>query len=342
MNQQDKHNENGNNPHASNDTPTRFGAVALIGFTNAGKSSLINHMLGMKLAIVTPKVQTTRYKQAFIVHHNNAQIVFFDTPGIFNPENFFERQLITMMEESIEIADQFIYVIDSKNFKKHNHIQEIKKLLKHKKPLSICFNKTDLVEKMQLLPMVQSVMDTPLQHKKTQKDHKQGHQNGSNDLLGANIQHVFFSSTKDKKGIQTLLDHLADTLPESPFHYNEDMLTDYSMRQVCAEITREKILQFCHKEIPYHCHIVTEDFQESVMKSGPERGNPVMEISQKILVRRKTHKAIVIGKQGQQLKRIGSASRQDIEAITGAKVILKLYVSTQENWPDQVVIEEEM
>ncbi|OBZ96076.1 GTPase Era [Pararhizobium polonicum] len=282
--------------------PTRSGFVALIGATNAGKSTLVNKLVGAKVSIVSHKVQTTRAIVRGIAIHNNAQIVFMDTPGIFKPRRRLDRAMVTTAWGGAKDADAIMMLIDSERGLKGD-AETILEGLKHvEQPKMLVLNKIDQVEREDLLKLATA----------------------ANEFV--DFERTFMISALTGSGCDDVLDYLAMKLPEGPWYYPEDQISDLPMRQLAAEITREKLFLRLHQELPYSSHVETEKWEER--KDGSVR------IEQVIYVERDSQKKIALGKNGDAIKAISMASRKELSEILEQPVHLFLFVKVRENWGD--------
>ncbi|MCA1493751.1 GTPase Era [Sinorhizobium alkalisoli] len=282
--------------------PTRSGFVALIGATNAGKSTLVNRLVGAKVTIVSHKVQTTRAIIRGIAIHDNTQIVFLDTPGIFKPRRRLDRAMVTTAWGGAKDADVIVLLIDSERGLKGDAEAILDGLKEVRQPKVLVLNKIDRVRPEELLQLSAA----------------------ANDAVG--FERTFMISAQNGSGCQDLMDYLAATLPEGPWYYPEDQISDLPMRQLAAEITREKLFLRLHQEIPYASHVETEKWEER--KDGSVR------IEQVIYVERDSQKKIALGKGGEAIKAISTAARREISEILEQPVHLFLFVKVRENWGD--------
>ena len=281
---------------------TRCGFIALIGAPNAGKSTLINALVGSKVAIVTPKVQTTRTLLRGIAMEGQAQLVFLDTPGIFAPRRRLDRAMVTTAWSGAHDADIVAVLIDVKAGLNDDAEALLKKLQEVRQPKVLILNKVDLVEKARLLALAQTANDT------------------------AKFEATFMISATKGDGVADVRQWLAAHVPAGPWHYPEDEVSDAPVRQLASEITREKLYLKLHQELPYQSTVETESWTER--KDGSVR------IEQTIYVERDSQKKIVLGKGGQSIKAIGEASRRELADILEKKVHLFLFVKVREGWGD--------
>ena len=283
-------------------TATHSGFVALIGAPNAGKSTLVNRLVGAKVSIVTHKVQTTRALVRGIATHRNAQIVFVDTPGIFQPKRRLDRAMVTTAWGGAKDADLVLVLIDAERGLTGDAEAMLERLADVRQPAVLVLNKVDRVPRETLLGLASAANER------------------------AKFEATFMVSALTGSGCDDLLDFLAGRLPEGPWYYPEDQLSDLPMRQLAAEITREKLYLRLHQELPYSSHVETEKWEEK--KDGSVR------IEQVIYIERDSQKKIVLGSKGETIKAIGAAARKEIGDILGQTVHLFLFVKVRENWGD--------
>ncbi|MCO6048683.1 GTPase Era [Mesorhizobium sp. RP14(2022)] len=287
---------------AGDATETRSGFVALIGAPNAGKSTLLNQLVGAKVSIVTHKVQTTRAIVRGIVSRAQTQIVFVDTPGIFNPKRRLDEAMVTTAWGGAKDADLVLVLIDAERGLKGDAQAILEGLSAVRQPKFLVLNKIDRVKRETLLGLAAEA------NAKVQ------------------FEETFMVSALTGSGCDTLLDKLATRLPVGPWFYPEDQISDLPMRQLAAEITREKLFLRLHQELPYSSHVETEKWEER--KDGSVR------IEQVIYVERESQKKIVLGAKGQTIRAIGQAARGEIAEIAEQPVHLFLFVKVRENWSE--------
>jgi GTPase len=286
---------------------TRCGFVALIGAPNSGKSTLINALVGEKVSIVTRKAQTTRTTVRGVVIRGEAQIVFVDTPGLFAPKRRLDRAMVASAWGAAGDADVLALLIDAKKEAAHTGVSEdtqaILDALRHsRKPQLLLLNKIDLIERGKLLEL-------------------------SARLNAARrFDETFMISAMTRDGLDRLLDRLAGMTPPGPWLYPEDQITEAPIRSLAAEITREKLIERLHDELPYQATVETDSWKDQ--PDGSAR------VEQTVFVTREGHRKIVIGEGGRTIKAIGTAARKDIIAAHGANVHLFLHVKVRENWLD--------
>jgi GTP-binding protein Era len=279
---------------------TRCGFVALVGAPNAGKSTLLNAMVGSKVSIVSRKVQTTRALVRGIAIEGSSQLIFVDTPGIFSPKRRLDRAMVTTAWSGAHDADLVAVLIDARDGL-DDETDAILEGLKDVRPQkALILNKIDVVEKSALLNLAQIANEK------------------------AKFEATFMISALNGDGVSDLKKWLAERMPPGPYHYPPDQMSDVPLRQLAAEITREKIFERLHQELPYHSTVETEQWKE--LRKGDVR------IEQTIYVERESQRKIVLGKGGQTIKAIGEAARKEIAEIAEAKVHLFLFVKVREGW----------
>ena len=306
-----------NTPLAPPPQTTRAGFAAIIGAPNAGKSTLVNRMVGAKVSIVTQKVQTTRFPVRGVAMHGAAQIILVDTPGIFSPRRRLDRAMVRSAWNGSEQAEVTVHLIDvqaelASNINKatpaeHRSVQDVQTIIEGLKTANrqviLALNKIDGVKRDTLLKVTQELFDTGV------------------------YSEVFMISAATGAGVDDLMERLAAAMPESPWLYPEDQTADLPARLLAAEITREKIYLRVHEELPYAASVETTAFEE--------RADGSARIEQTIYVERDGQRAIVLGKGGQTLKWIGQASREELCDILDRKVHLFLHVKVKENWAEE-------
>lgn len=279
----------------------RCGVIAIIGTPNAGKSTLVNALVGAKVTIVSRKVQTTRVQIRGIAMEGRSQLVLIDTPGIFAPKRRLDRAMVASAWAGASDADRVLLLIDAAKGIDEETEALVTRLAEHVKSPILVLNKVDRVEdKSALLELVATL---------------------SKQL---DLERVFMISALTGDGVSELRRYLAERVPEGPWLYPEDELSDVPMRQLAAEVTREKIYDLLHDELPYQMTVETDSWKELRDKS--------VRVEQTIFVSRDGHKAIVLGKGGQSVKRISQASRTELSEMVGAPVHLFLFVKVREGW----------
>lgn len=282
--------------------PTRAGFVALIGEPNAGKSTLLNRMVGAKVSIVTHKVQTTRTRIRGVAMAGASQIVFVDTPGLFRPRRTLDRAMVSAAWTGAADADLVVLLIEA-----HRGVTEgVEKILAElpeklgDRPIALAVNKIDKVRRDALLALVADIS------------------------ARMDFSQVFLISAEKGDGVGDLKDWLAGALPESPFLYPEDDISDLPLRLLAAEITREKLTLRLHQELPYQLTVETEKWEDR--KDGSTK------IDQIVYVARDGHKGILLGKRGETIKEVGKLAREEIAELIERPVHLFLHVSVRPNW----------
>lgn len=285
---------------------TRAGYVAIVGAPNVGKSTLVNRLVGTKVSIVSPKVQTTRRRIIGITIRGSAQVMFVDTPGIFAPKRRLEAAIVRAALAGVADADLVVVVLDARKGLDANTRLVLEQLSRKagRKPAVLAINKLDAVSPPQVLPLIQTL----------------------NEAHPA-FTDTFLISALTGEGCDELLDAAASRLPEGPWLFPEDQLSDLSDRSLAAEITREQLFLRLHEELPYSVTVETEGWAEST--DGTQ-----VRVDQTIYVLRDSQKPIIIGKRGSQLKAIGEAARHELERLLGKRVHLFLFVKVRENWQD--------
>jgi GTP-binding protein Era len=283
-------------------TATRCGFVALIGAPNVGKSTLVNALVGAKVTIVSRKVQTTRALIRGIVIENNAQIILVDTPGIFLPKRRLDRAMVSTAWSGAHDADLVCVLLDAKAGIDEEAEAILTKAASVKHDKILVINKVDLVQREKLLALAQA----------------------ANERMA--FAKTFMIAAISGDGVDDLRHTLAEIVPPGPFLYPEDQMSDAPMRQLAAEITREKIYRKLHQELPYQSTVETDKWEERKDKS--------VRIEQTIFVERESQRKIVLGAGGATIKSIGADSRKELAEILGVPVHLFLFVKVRENWGD--------
>ena len=284
------------------DSQQKAGFVAVIGAPNAGKSTLVNALVGQKVAIVSPKAQTTRARLMGIAIHDQAQILLVDTPGIFAPRRRLDRAMVAAAWTGAQEADLILLVIDAAARMNDEVERIIASLGDRQHPLILALNKIDLVAKEKLLALSADLTDR------------------------LNPDKVFMISAAQGDGVADLKQALSDAMPAGPWLYPEDEVSDATDRMIAAELTREQIVNRLHQELPYATAVETETWED--------RPDGSTAIRQQILVERDSQKAIVIGKGGRRLKEIGAAARAEIAQHLGRPVHLFLHVKVNPRWDE--------
>lgn len=281
----------------------RSGFIAVIGSPNSGKSTLINHFIGQKVTIVTRKVQTTRSVIRGICLYGESQLVFSDTPGIFEPKRRLDRAMVEAAWASSSDADIILFLYDAQQSRIDNETNKsLNELAQSAKKKILVLNKVDLVDNKTLLPLIKNFEGL------------------------CSFDATFIISALTGEGSKEVLSYLAKNLPKGPWLYPEDDITDLPARLFAAEITREQIFMRLHQELPYATTVETEEWTE--------RDDGAIVINQIIYLKKAGHKKIVIGKNGSMIKMLGKAARIEIGQILDRSVHLFLFVKVRENWMD--------
>ncbi len=294
-----------------NDTEqTHCGVVAVIGAPNAGKSTLVNALVGQKVAITSAKAQTTRARLLGIALEGQTQIILADTPGIFAPRRRLDRAMVSAAGEGAQEADAILLVVDALKQRRHELEPLLASLSERPERKLLCLNKVDASSKEPLLVLAQDL------------------------TAKVPFDEVFFVSALTGDGVTELKAHLAAMMPEGPWHYPEDQVSDASERLLAAEITREQLYRQLHEELPYDSAVRPESYQH--------RKDGSLEIRQQIVIGRESQKPIVLGKGGARIKAIGEAARKELSELLGVKVHLFLHVKVDENWSESREIFDEI
>ena len=283
---------------------TRAGFVAILGAPNAGKSTLLNQLVGEKLSIVSPKAQTTRMRVLGILTEGDTQIGLIDTPGIFAPKGRMDKAMVQAAWQSLDGADLIVLLVDAAVRQPDVKTEAIVEMLqKQKRRVTLVLNKVDKITTTKLLPMAESLNATGI------------------------FDTIFMLSALTGDGVDALKKHLKSHMPEGPWMFPEDQLTDLPERLLAAEITREQIFRQLHEELPYAATVQPESWEE--------KNDGSVVIRQTILVTRPNHRAIVLGKNGAQIKSISQKAREELVEILGRPVHLFLEVKADERWQER-------
>lgn len=280
----------------------RCGFVAVVGAPNAGKSTLVNALVGQKVAIVTPKAQTTRTRLMGIAILGEAQILLTDTPGIFQPRRRLDRAMVAAAWGGAQDADLIALVVDASTGITRGVAELTDTLKDRREPKILILNKVDLVRKEELLVLVTQFAGR------------------------CDFEAIYMISAATGDGVADLKSALAQRMPEGPWHFPEDQVSDATDRMLAAEVTREQLYHQLHAELPYESAIETEKFEE--------RPDGSAAIHQQILVARDSQKAIVLGKGGTRIRAIGEAARKELSTLLGRKVHLFLHVKVNPKWEE--------
>lgn len=294
----------------SSDDSQKCGVVAVIGAPNAGKSTLVNQLVGQKVAITSSKAQTTRARMLGIALHDNVQMILVDTPGIFAPRRKLDRAMVSAAWEGAQAADAVLLMVDPIKQRRHELEPLLEALEKRPERKFLVINKVDRAKKEDLLLLAQ-------------------------ELSGkVAFEEIYFVSALTGDGVPELKQALADLMPEGPWHYPEDQVSDASERLLATEVTREQLYQQLHEELPYDSAVRPESYTQ--------RPDGSVEIRQQIVIGRESQKPIVLGKGGSKIRSIGEAARKELSEILGVKVHLFLHVKVSQNWDEDKEIYEEM
>lgn len=288
----------------------KCGLVAVIGAPNAGKSTLVNALVGQKVAITSAKAQTTRARLLGIALAEEVQILLVDTPGIFEPKRRLDRAMVSAAWEGTTAADAVVLVVDPVKQRRHELMPLLESLKGRPERKILVLNKVDASAKEPLLALAQELTEA------------------------VEFGEVFFVSALTGDGVAELKERLAAMMPEGPWHYPEDQVSDASERLLATEVTREQLYRQLHEELPYDAAVRPESYEQ--------RKDGSVEIRQQIVIARDSQKPIVLGKQGRRIKEIGEAARKELSEILGQKVHLFLHVKVDERWAESREIYEEI
>lgn len=285
-----------------NKTLKKCGFIAVLGEPNAGKSTLVNAFVGSKVSIVSPKVQTTRRRVLGLTIQDNTQLILVDTPGIFNPKRTLEKTMVKTALEARRGADIVLLIVDAHQKSFENSFSILKKLGEHQ-PVILVLNKIDLIEPSRLLKIIDSFRQFP------------------------QVQETFMISALKGEGTTNLLKWLSEKMPEGPWLYPEDQLTDLPLRLRAAEITREQLVLQLQHELPYETYVETETWETFQ--------NGAVKVQQAVVVARTAQKGIILGRQGQRIKSISQKARLEMEKHLGYAIHLFLFVKVTEDWMEK-------
>lgn len=277
-----------------------FAFIGILGQTNVGKSTLINRLIGQKVSIISPKVQTTRTRVRGVLTEGETQLVLVDTPGIFKPKRRLDRAMLDATWSASEDADKLVIVIDGTKGLMETDLEIIQKA---EQKITLIINKVDLVKKDKMLPLLEKI----------------------NTLK--QVLQVFCVSAQTGEGIKELKEYLIQLAPPAPWMFPEDELTDLPDRLFCAEITREKLFLYLRQELPYQLTVEPVSFKTN---------KDSIRIEQNIIVSKEAQKSIVLGAHGSMIKKIGESARKEMTRQLGQKVHLFLFVKVRPNWIDDV------
>lgn len=284
----------------------KSGFVTLIGRPNVGKSTLMNHLIGQKIAITSNKPQTTRNRIQTVYTDERCQIIFLDTPGLHRAKNKLGKYMVSVAEHTLKEVDVILWLVEPSDYIGAGDNAILDRLKTVRTPVILVINKIDTVDKAEIAACIESFR-------------KQYH-----------FQEIIPVSALKDKNTETLIEEIVQLLPEGPMYYDEDTVTDQPMRQIIAEIIREKALRSLREEIPHGIAVVIDKMTE--------RKNGLYDIDASIICERDSHKGIIIGRQGAMLKKIGIEARKDAEMLTGTQVNLKLWVKVRKEWRDSDIL----
>ena len=290
----------------------KSGFVAVIGKPNAGKSSLVNKLVGFEVAIITPKPQTTRFNIKGIRTTESSQIIFIDTPGVHTPKNKLGEFMIKGVKNAISNVDMVLYLVDgSKPVIDEANKKIMEQIVSSNKKIILAINKVDKIKKENILKIIDEY-------------------NKYIESIGSKFEEIIPISVYNSDGLDILIKCIENVLPTGDLIFEEDEITDITEREIVEEIIRSKALKYLDEEIPHGISIVVEKMKDRVT----ENKNTVYDIEANIICKKDSHKPIIIGKNGEMLKLIGSAARRDIEKLLDARVNLKLWVKVRKDWDD--------
>lgn len=290
----------------------KSGFVAVVGKPNAGKSSMVNKLVGFDVAIITPKPQTTRFNIQGIRTTDVSQIIFIDTPGVHSPKNKLGEYMMKGVGLAVDSVDSILYLVDgAKPVLDEANKRIIEQIVQTKKKVILAINKVDKIKKENILRIIEEYNKYIIS-------------------LGGSFEAIVPISVYNSDGLEDLVKCIEDTLPEGDYIFEEDEVTDVTERELVEEYIRSKALKYLDEEIPHGLIIQVESMKDRVT----ENGNTVYDIEANIICKKDSHKGIIIGKDGEMLKRIGSAARRDIELMLDSRVNLKLWVKVRKDWDD--------
>ena len=282
-------------------TNFKSGFITIAGPPNAGKSTLLNRLLGEKISITSKKPQTTRNRILGVLHRPGAQLIFYDTPGVFEAKDKLNIRIVDEALSAVGDADLILVVVDAATSDPNAERFLVKRIQRQTRPVILALNKVDRVDKSILLELIEKWSDLH------------------------SFEAVVPISAKNGTQVEDLIEAMEAVLPQGPPYFPEDTLTDVPERFIVAELIREQVFRLTGEEIPYATAVTVESFKE-------EKNGRLIKIDANIHIERDSQKGIIIGKNGSKLKKIGSRSREQIERLLGAKVYLKLFVKIQKNW----------
>lgn len=290
----------------------KSGFITVVGKPNAGKSTLVNKLIGYKVAITTPKPQTTRFNIKGIITTKTSQMIFTDTPGVHMPKNKLGKYMMQGVENAIKSVDTIIYLVDASKPKIDDASKKImSEIVSLKVPTILAINKVDKVKKDRILGIIDEYNKYIIS-------------------IGGSFEEIIPISVYKEDGLDELVKNIEKYLPEGDLIYSEDEITDITEREIVEEIIREKALNFLDEEVPHGIKVEVENFK----KRKTAKKEKIYDIDVNIICEKSSHKGIIIGKEGSMLKRIGSTARKEIEDMLEDKVNLKLWVKVRPNWQE--------
>ena len=309
------------------DTGKKAGFATIIGRPNVGKSTLMNRLIGQKIAITSYKPQTTRTQVRTILTCDRGQVVFLDTPGIHRTKTKMGEYMVKAAQSTLKEVDAVLLLVEPREKMSEEDKEILKELSGITTPVLILINKIDSVKKAQILPVIavyQKAYDGAVRARNEERAA------AGKAPLESNLKAIIPVSARTGSGTEDLLDSLFALLPEGEPFYDEDQVTTQTQREIAGEIIREKALRLLQEEVPHGIAVTVDSMKYRTRKDGTE----ICDIDASIICERESHKLIVIGKQGAMLKKIGTAARTDIENMLQSKVNLKLWVKVRKDWKD--------
>ena len=298
----------------------KAGFATIIGRPNVGKSTLMNHLIGQKIAITSYKPQTTRTQIRTILTNDDGQVVFLDTPGIHASKTRMGEYMVRAAESTLKEVDVILWLVEPREKISSEDKMIMERLVRVDTPVLIVINKIDTVKKAALLPVIDAY----------QKAYTGAYEKERGADASPNLSGIIPVSARKGEGLSELLSELFDLMPEGEPFYDEDEITTQTEREIAAEIIREKALRLLQEEVPHGIAVTIERMKERTRKDG----TVICDIDASIICERESHKLIIIGKNGSMLKKIGTAAREDIEKMLECKVSLKLWVKVRKDWKD--------
>ena len=305
----------------------KAGFATIIGKPNVGKSTLMNRLIGQKIAITSYKPQTTRTQVRTILTEDRGQVVFLDTPGIHHTKTKMGEYMVKAAQSTLKEVDAVLWLVEPKEKMSEDDKDIAKQLAAVKTPVLILINKIDSVKKAQILPVIATYQRAYDEAVKAQNEERTAE---GKPAAATNLKAIIPVSARTGSGTDDLLESLFALLPEGEPFYDEDQVTTETEREIAGEIIREKALRLLQEEVPHGIAVTIDSMKNRTRRDGTE----ICDIDASIICERESHKLIVIGKQGAMLKKIGTAARTDIENMLQCKVNLKLWVKVRKDWKD--------